>query len=63
VILGKMGAPRGWYSEEERINPVVISAIDRNHILSFTPPQNLPSPPNNFLPPPPISLEIPSGAL
>jgi len=59
---GKMGAPQGWYGEEECIRPVESRTLERNRILSFTPPQNFRSLPNNLLFPPPISLEIPSGA-
>jgi len=30
-----MGAPRGWYGEEERIRPVESRALERNRILSL----------------------------
>jgi len=31
-----MGAPRGWYGEEERIRPVESCALERNRILSLS---------------------------
>jgi len=36
---GKMGAPRGWYSEEERTKPVVLKRIgSQSNIISDHPP-------------------------
>ena len=60
---GKMGAPWGWYGEEERTKPVVLKRNRSKSNIILTTPPNLPRSNNNFSPRPSESTSGGRGRL